>query len=246
MGLSRRGTKIIGFDSFLRPIRNVVNRVMSKKYVDDFRWRSYTGFDYEPQLQHLSDTGFNFLLTEDLIDSLRLDIELKVDNLHAPHIALYRMCLQAKPKRILEVGAGAGYHMINLSRLLPLVDICGVDLLHSQIQLGNRLFPEHSRILSKIEIVDFTKSSTIPIIESPFDIVYTQAVTMHLSYQKAIRMIMNMLAVSRKDVFLVEEFESSHDYNLLGIELSQQVPGWSFSMHPISNSTSGVLKFTRL
>jgi SAM-dependent methyltransferase len=232
------------FDLVIRPLRILVNKILKEKHIDDFRWSTYTQFDYAPQLNLLSRKGYEFLLTDQMISELRSGNELTLDALHSPHLALYKLCLGVEPTNVLEVGAGAGYHMINLSKLLSSTEVHGVDLLPSQVELGQKMFPNHQKLLSKIQIMDFANSQQVEDIPTKFDVVYTQAVTMHLSIEKAARMVNNMIRVSNKYVFLVEEFYSSHDYEVFARDISSQHPGLIYSLIPVENSTSGIVKFT--
>lgn len=233
------------FDRLVRPFRILANRLLPRKVLSDFNWTNYTSFDYEPQITSLELDGYGLLLNDLQIENFKNTNE-NISDVHAPHILLYKTCLGLTPKSVFEVGAGAGYHLINLSRLLPGVDVSGIDLLATQVSLGVKLFPEHKALLNEISFGDFTDKATLLKLKSNPEIVFTQAVTMHLPYKKAKHMLTNMIQFSSRYVILVENIVDTHDYNDLLKDVSRESAKFEYTISEIPNNKNGLILIKKL
>jgi hypothetical protein len=231
-------------DALFRPFRILANKVMPKKYLADFNWSTYTSFDYEPQITGLVNGGNELILSNAQVPQFK-DFRGEISDVHAPHILLYKTCLSLQPNSIFEVGAGAGYHLINLSKLMPKALISGIDLLPSQVELGLKLFPEHKNLLQGITFGDFTKQSTCSSLSLSPDIVFTQAVTMHLPFNKAKKMVVNMINLAQKNVILVENVKASHNYKDLLDGLISNGLKFDYEILKISNNENGLILITK-
>jgi precorrin-6B methylase 2 len=233
-------------DKCVRPIRILSTKLFPKKILPDFRWKSYTSFDYEPQLRSFINTGQPLILSEELTKAvLSKNTGVQVDGVIDQHLLLYRTCLELKPEALLEIGAGAGYHMINLSKLLPDTEILGVDLLKSQVELGLKMFPEFASLISKIQIMDFSSASIDKTFADRPDIVFCQAVTMHVPYRTAKQIVKNMISVAKKEVLLVENITFTHNYSNLLDEIKREIGGFNYKIKTIQNNEFGMVRITK-
>lgn len=233
-------------DRCIRPIRILSSKLFPKKVLPDFRWKSYTSFDYEPQILSFINSGQPLILSKELTKTVLMDnSRAPVDGLIDQHLLLYRTCLELKPATLLEIGAGAGYHMINLSKLLPNSDIMGVDLLMSQIELGLKLFPEFASLLSKIQVMDFSVEAVDKIFKARPDVVFCQAVTMHVPYRTAKSLIKNMISVAKNEVLLVENISRTHNYSNLLEEIRDEIGGFNYNIIKIQNNEFGMVKISK-
>ena len=233
------------FDRLVRPFRILANRLLPKKVLSDFNWTNYTSFDYEPQITSLELDGYELLLSDIQIENFKSTDE-DISDVHAPHILLYKTCLGLSPKSIFEVGAGAGYHLINLSRLMTEAEVLGIDLLTTQVALGLRLFPEYKALLNDISFGDFTDKATLLKYRNNPEVVFTQAVTMHLPYRKAKQMVINMIQFSSSYVILVENIFDTHDYQKLLKDVSKESSKFEYTITAIPNNRNGLILIKKI
>ena len=78
---------------------------------------------------------------------------------------------------------------------------------YTNFDLGNFEFSK------RLKVIDLVKTSDVETL-GKHEFVYTQAVTMHLSYERAKKFLYNMKELSSKYVFLVEN-TTAHDYDAL-------------------------------
>lgn len=233
-------------DKLVRPIRILSSKLFPKKVLSDFRWKSYTSFDYEPQLRSFISNGQPLILTEELTKAvLSKNNSLQLNGVIDQHLLLYKTCLDLKPAVLLEIGAGAGYHMVNLSKLLPNSEILGVDLLKSQVDLGLKMFPEFASLISKIQIMDFSSKSIDNTFEIRPDVVFCQAVTMHVPYRTAKQLIRNMISVAKNEVLLVENIRFTHNYSSLLDDIRQEIGGFNYKIKTIQDNEFGMVQITK-
>lgn len=234
------------FDKSIRPVRVVSTRLFGKKVLSDFRWESYTDFDYGPQLASILAGGETLILTESQRQKFfDLDFSDGINGVLAPHFSLYKACITLQPSSILEVGAGAGYHLVNLSKLLPGTDMRGVDLLQTQVNLGKEIFPENRDVIERIAIGNFAKRVLPVHLRLQSDLVFCQAVTMHIPLRSAKRMIENMISVSRKHVLLIENISITHDYEKLLNQIQKEIGGFTYAIMQIRDHPFGIVTITK-
>lgn len=136
------------------------------------------------------------------------------DALHENWKELYKQVIELNVNEVFECGCGPGYHLHNIQKLNPEISIYGVELLQSQLDFGKNTMGVDPGIENCIEIVDFSIPCASCLLNYKYEFVFTQAVTMHLSYDKAIEFIRNMANISSKYVFLMENWQN-HDYPVL-------------------------------
>ena len=193
------------------------------KQRDDFNWNSYTR-DYYAREQEQSMRIYKLIVEKNpegpLLDN---DGNIVFDpKVHDNWKELYHRVHNLKVKSVFECGCGSGYHLINLHNLNTNLKISGCDINIEQIELGNKDFNLSSYpFFDKIKILDFTDSEKVKDLET-FDFVFTQAVTMHLRHDKAVKFLKNMASISNKYIFLIEN-KNAHNYPSL---LAEAIPNF--------------------
>lgn len=215
-------------------IRRVMNYISKKllkaKFLDDFDWNNYTSRDYGPQLEEMRKVN-NVLLPSNLefienLANFRLNPQIE---------QLYRRVMELSPKDLLEVGSGAGSNLINLQLLLPTARVAGVELLSSQVDLGKEIFgvrfPQ-----KEIVVADFIKEDVKYL--GDYEMVFTNAVAMHLTSRKVKALILKMLSHSRQYVLLHENLMHSHNFLEILLDLNEYAE-FKFTIEKPSNSAFG-------
>ena len=148
---------------------------------------------------------------------------------------LYRRVMELSPKDLLEVGSGAGSNLINLQLLLPTARVAGVELLSSQVDLGKEIFgvrfPQ-----KEIVVADFIKEDVKYL--GDYEMVFTNAVAMHLTSRKVKALILKMLSHSRQYVLLHENLMHSHNFLEILLDLNEYAE-FKFTIEKPSNSAFG-------
>jgi len=186
------------------------------KQKDDFNWETYTQFFYEKEMVDglQGRENLDMLVDGSYVDHASGSIVVYSDNLHPNWKALYNQACTLEVSSVFECGAGCGHHLINLQKLRPELLINGCDYSQSQLDVGYKHFSlgEYS-FAERLGVVDMTDpeaTQDLPVSE----FVYTQAVTMHLAWDRAKALLINMGKLSSKYVYLIENIHQ-HDYPAL-------------------------------
>lgn len=177
------------------------------KLKDDFIWSTYTKDVAEKET---FGSGWDTTIKDFYFDNGEIIIN---DNIHPNYKEIFYQTLKLNVKSVYECGFGSGNTLINLYKINKNIDIGGCDYCDSQMNMGvRRLNLDTYDFFKNLQIKDFS----LPLEENfiKYDFVYTQAVTMHLAYDKAKEFLKNMKLISNKYVFLVENIKS-HDYDSL-------------------------------
>jgi SAM-dependent methyltransferase len=170
--------------------------------MDEYDWRFYH-FDYDVQLKEIARKHLQKLAPGDftVVDGV---VRLKEGllPLHANHRCLYEGILALSPKSVLEVGCGGGDHLHNLVMLMPGLSVRGLDRSAQQLALLKKRSPH---------LTDFVGVASItegrPAVE-PADVVYTQAVIMHIQEPGMhLRALTNMFHLARNQVVMMENWD---------------------------------------
>ena len=193
------------------------------KNYEDWDWSIYTKVYTQQLIEVYRDNLFDLFINPAKIthntDGL---IEFGENNLHPNHAQIYSLVDQFQPKSVLEVGVGCGYLVKNISTILPNAEIFGVDISQGQLDLC-KWFPQlPDKILNNLCIMDI--SQAVP--ERTFDFVYTQAVLMHMSTERATKALHNMKKISNKYVFMVEAPNAHPDWESI---IKNVFSDWEFS-----------------
>ena len=121
------------------------------------------------------------------------------------------------------------------------MDFYGIELLESQLTYGflefGERFPKDAIVVGNfLDLNDLTNST--------YDLVFTNAVVMHLSQKKAILMIKNMIRSSNKYVLMHENLESSHDFVYLLNELKKSLD-FNFKISKVESTSGGIILISK-
>lgn len=183
------------------------------KQHDDYNWDTYTQQFYESQV-------FNDIQKQDNMDLLITKYDRDehnhirfFDNLHPNWKELYHLVDVLDVDSVYEVGCGSGQHLINLRLLNPTRKLAGSDYAQSQIDVGARRLDLHKYDFAKdIKVIDMTESIDDSVTQ--YELVYTQAVVMHLAHPRAKKMLMNMCKLSSKYIVMIENI-NNHNFPVL-------------------------------
>lgn len=178
-----------------------------QKPADDYDWPSYTEI-YARQTADMQGEGSEFLVKNSSIKDGQI---LWRDNLHQNWKELYTQVHQRNVRSVFECGCGPGYHLYNIKKLMPHVMTFGGELLQTQLDFGKNTLKLPAELYETIGLIDFSRPCASCALDDKFEFVYTQAVTMHLKHDKAVEFIRNMVNISSKYVFLMENW-NNHNY----------------------------------
>ena len=178
---------------------------MSVKTWDDFDWSAYTEW-YRNQYEDIvGNCGIAFVLEE--------GVDLEASTVHTNAKEIYEAIGRLKPDSVFECGCGPGHHLWNIQKLYLGITVGGCDITQSQLDLGVELFSFTPDFCSKLSVIDFTReSATVELGE--WDFVFTQAVTMHLAFDRAAQFLKNVSVLRPRWVMLMEN-RNYHDYDKL-------------------------------
>ena len=177
---------------------------------DCFNWDSYSKTEYLPQITNMVSVENDMLVSNSYVENGEVCFK---DNLHTNWKEIYHQVIKLKVKSVLEVGCGCTHHLINLHKLNSNLDLHGIDYSKDQIEIGYKLFNlDLYPFKDNLKVLDFTKP--LNDINEKYDLVFTQAVTMHLAHERAINFIKNMGTLSKSYIVMVENV-NHHDYDKL-------------------------------
>lgn len=178
-----------------------------KKNSDDFDWDLYTQH-YKGELKQVEEIETTVLKPGDYkFENNSLIKVANIKPLHLNHHLLYETMLQLNPQTILEIGCGGGDMLANMATLHPTMKIYGEDRSAKQIAF---LHQRHPNLRATVVQHDITTNTLVD--REPIDLVFTQAVVMHINtgdnHRTALKNIFHM---AQKHVLLMENWRS-HDF----------------------------------
>lgn len=184
----------------------VVNKIRNK---DDFEWSEYNK-EYSKQISEIEKQ--NTLILPDGKYSIvegKIVLESSLLPLHPNHKLLYETIYDLKPGSLLEVGFGCGDHLANIQKILPETEINGCDLLESQMRF---LLARHPELKTNANLFVYDITISPPNIK--VDLVYTQAVIMHIQRNnRHLNTLRNLFHASKKCIVLMENWSRHNFYN---------------------------------
>ena len=188
-------------------------RKFGPKLKDDFKWDTYTKEHYEPQINSIIKntsgkfgSGKDFIINNFSIKNNELVFE---EQLHFNWMELYNQVYKLNVKSVYECGCGCTHHLININIIRPNIEIAGCDYSQSQIDLGYKYFNlEKYNFNNNIIVKDLTVENTVDEMKK-YEFVYTHAVIMHLTDERAKYFLINMGKLSSRYIFLIENFMGS-------------------------------------
>ena len=189
-----------------KKIRGIGRRV---GLMDDFNWSKYYDEEYSKQISEL-EKEYTFILPDGkyFIINGKITLNPVLLPLNDNHKVLYETIYALKPNSVLEVGCGCGDHLANIKKILPQVELNGLDLSQNQLDF---LFYRHSELKNKANLS--IQDITIPNLKiNKVDLVYTQAVLMHIQrYSPYLSALRNIFDIADKFVVLMENW-SRHNF----------------------------------
>lgn len=203
---------------------------------DEYNWDVYTQ-EYSAQAEEAARSGHQG--SDALVKHSHAtpDGIVYKDNLHGNWKGIYSAIHRLKPASVFECGCGGMHHLYNIKTLMPGVEVYGCDLLQSQLDWGKGFWNIPPHIVKNVKAMDFSKAAATEGMPQ-YDFVYSQAVVMHLSHEKALRFVKNMAMITKKHLYLVEG--PQHDYVEL-MEMAGELENFEMDK-PTWNS----LQFTRV
>jgi trans-aconitate methyltransferase len=230
--------------AYLMIRQKIVHR--QRELNDDFDWTSYH-LHYKEELKVISRTHTLVLQKGDFSWSNgKLVAEKKnLLPLHPNHELLYSLICSLAPQSVLEVGCGGGDHLSNLACLRPGMQIYGIDRSQEQLETLRQRHPQlESSTGLKLSVGDVTEESTSLV---PADVVYSQAVLMHISetngrFDQALR---HMMSAAVHQLVMVENW-TEHYFERHIRSALQTLPGWQegrlyYSIHPKHADVSALI-----
>lgn len=160
------------------------------KEKDDYEWQSEYPTHHYSQTLEIINKKEDFYINGDSLPQ----------NIHENQRLLYQFCIEQKPKTVFEVGFGYGNHLINISKLLKGdVALEGCDISIAQYNNAKTLH-DISKYNIKFKIGDFLDLK----INKKYNLVYSNAVVMHMSTERAKLSIEKMCQISDKYVLLID------------------------------------------
>jgi SAM-dependent methyltransferase len=189
-------------DRLTRSLRSAVRKLQNR---DDFDWSKYTPI-YSEALYGHDSKGITLVLrpSDFSLDAGKLQLTPGTPPLHPNHKLIYEAAIRLRPTSVLEVGFGGGYHLVNLSQLLPNAEINGCDLLQSQLDLAVSTYPDLPA-MANLFVHDIT-TSPAPL---KVDLVFTQTVIMHIQKDRRhLTALRNIFQTSKRHILLMENWRS--------------------------------------
>ena len=187
-------------------LRKVKKRIQNK---DDFKWSGYNR-EYSKQISEVEKEN-TLILPEGKysIAEGKIVLESSLLPLHPNHKLLYETIYDLKPGSLLEVGSGCGDHLANIQKILPKIEISGCDLLEDQMRF---LLSRHPELKTNANL--FVHDITLFPPSIKVDLVYTQAVIMHIQRNnRHLNALRNMFHASKKYIVLMENWSEHKFYN---------------------------------
>ena len=212
------------------------NKLISR---DDFNWKRYHK-NYYNQIKE-NEKNHTLKLSNDfkVIDG-RLKFYCNPP-LNENHELIYQIIYDLNPKSICEVGCGNGDHIFNILKILPKVNIKGCDLLPKQLDFLNERNPE-------LKGKTFVNDITTNYIHSLNELVYTQAVLMHIQKDnRHIDALRNLFKSSSKYIILMENWSRHNFYDdILDISNEQLFPWDNLYIYKVDNGKQVVMVLSQV
>jgi SAM-dependent methyltransferase len=165
---------------------------------NDFDWFLYHE-RWEEQYNDMTKAGYKHIVENFSV----VDDELIIDdNVHENAKEIYCDIYRLKPRSVFEAGCGAGHHLINIKKTSPWVEVAGCDRNQKQLALGKRLFSTPDEIYNKLAAHNLVDAPY----PGKYDFIFTNAVTMHIPQEDAIKFLKNVASMATKYVLLIENY----------------------------------------
>ena len=179
---------------------------MFKEY-DDYAWSDYTPTYADT---HEKWKGGEHYLRDGDFEIKPDGITFKVPICDNIKQVIHQILInRSNVRSVYECGCGAGWNSANILKVFPYLDVNGSDINPDQFVFGRKHFAEHGYtdlpgFHDRLSVVDFSSPEAPERVGMKHDLVFCQAVTMHLRDDRAVQFIQNMAALSNRYVMLCE------------------------------------------
>lgn len=171
---------------------------MDEKLKDDYEWQSeYPANHYGQVLEMIKTREYLWELRNEYFSIEENKLNIK-ENLHFNLKLLYTLIFNLQPSSIFEVGFGYGNHLFSVNNMLPNCSINGCDIAQVQHTVLSQLYPHLTNF--NLQIKDFLDIE----FDQTYDVVYSQAVVMHMSTERAMKSIQKMYDICNIAVILID------------------------------------------
>lgn len=197
------------------------SRIRAIQNKDDFEWSEYNKA-YTRQVSEVEKEN-TLILPEGRYSIVegKIILDPSLLPLNPNSKLLYETIYGLKPQSLFEVGFGGGDHLSNIKKLLPEAEINGCDLLEDQMRF---LYSRHPELKTSANLLIHDITASPPAIN--VDLVYTQAVIMHIQKDnRHLNAIRNIFRISKKYVVLMENWNNHNFFDdILKISREQGFP----------------------
>lgn len=180
------------------------------KLYEEYDWNEYTKI-YSNQIYNMPET--QFIIKNAKIENKK--INWNGDNIHPNIKFIMEYILNITAKSVFECGFGGGQHIYSIKKLFPNIIVGGIELLESQVQFGCKHFNIEPEFYDERFLIgDWSIPNIYTQITHNYDLLYTNAVVMHLNTEKAVSFIKNMIGLNPKYIVMAEG-TPNHNWNEL-------------------------------
>ena len=166
------------------------------KLQDDYEWQNVYPASHLQQTQQIEQKDELFELPIDVkIVNGKIFIPNTTKDIHINQKIILEKIIEVLPQSVFEVGFGYGNNLIGIHRLLPEVELNGCDISWKQHYMALQRYGECKKF--QLIVGDFLE---LDIPDNSFDFVFSQAVLMHMSTERAMLALEKMVRISKKYV----------------------------------------------
>lgn len=165
------------------------------KQHDDFEWQNVYPASHLQQTQQLEQSILFELPPDVIIVDGKIVIPNGDKDMHINPRIIFEKIIEVSPQSVFEVGFGYGNNLVGIHRLLPQIELNGCDISWKQHYMALQRYGECKKF--QLIVGDFLE---LDIPDNSFDFVYSQAVIMHMSTERAMIALEKMVRISKKYV----------------------------------------------
>jgi ubiquinone/menaquinone biosynthesis C-methylase UbiE len=165
----------------------------SVKLQDDFEWQNVYPSAHFQQTQQLEQDILFEIPIGSIIENGKVHISTIGKDIHINHRMIFEKIIEVLPQSVFEIGFGYGNNLVGIHRLLPQIELSGCDISWKQHYMALQRYEECKKF--NLVVGDFLE---LDIPDNSFDFVFSQAVLMHMSTERAMRSLEKMVRISKK------------------------------------------------
>ena len=167
---------------------------MEIKYHDDFEWQNQYPAAHAAQTKQIEEDLLFELPIGSTIENGKVVIPKHINgDVHINHRTIFETIIEKSPESVFEVGFGYGNNLVGINRILPKIKLHGCDISYRQHYEAKQRYGECNSF--DLVVSDFLE---LDIPDNSFDFVFSQAVIMHMSTERAMKSLEKMVRISKK------------------------------------------------